>query len=255
MIGIGSFIALSLRARLVRVLGLIAFGAVFLVAAATTRFVTGGGHGHVELDRLFQLGGSTLVSALLLIGWLAGRFPIIAVLVLMSGVFSADRAAGHARLYAVRPRSMLLLYGARALVLMLLAFALSAIIMPAFDLLLLGRWPGTGLLAMIGAQVVVYGSLTALLSTIGRGDAWTALFVGIVGIIWDALRRADFFQQSVHVVRDAVSVVLPPQGALMRVETAFASFEPVPWDAMLYIATWATLAFIVAAVVLSRREL
>ena len=43
---------------------------------------------------------------ILLIGWLVGRFPMIAALVLMQGAFSSDRAAGYARLYAVRPRSL-----------------------------------------------------------------------------------------------------------------------------------------------------
>lgn len=250
-----SFLQLSLRTRMRRVAGLGAFGLVFLLAAATARVLTAGEEGHVELESLFQLGGTTLVSALLLLGWLIGRFPIIASLVLLSGVFSDDRAAGHARLYAVRPRSTVLLYGARVLLYSLIAFALSAILMPAFDLLILGEWTGGSMFALITAQILVYGSLTALLSVITRGDAWIALFLGVLAIVWDALRRADFFQAGAPVIREAVSVLLPPQGALMRVESAFAATQPVPWDAMLYIALYAILAVVLAGAALARREI
>lgn len=250
-----SFLALSLRTRTRRLVGLAAFGIVFLIAAATARIFTAGDEGHLELEQLFQIGGATLVSALLLVGWLIGRFPLIATLVLLSGVFSADRAAGHVRLYAVRPRSLLLLYGAQVLLYAAIAFILSAILLPAFDLLILGEWSSRGVFALILAQIMVYGSLTALLSVITRADAWVALFLGVLAIVWDALRRADFFQASAPAIRETVSVLLPPQGALMRVESAFAAAQPVPMDAMLYIALYAALALVLAGVVLSRREI
>jgi hypothetical protein len=255
MRGTLSFLALSLRTRMRRIAGLAAFGCVFLLAAATARVMTGGAHGHLELEPLFDLGGTTLVSALLLLGWLIGRFPIIAVLVLMSGLFSDDRAAGHARLYAVRPRSLIMLYGARFLLFAGVALLMSAVLMPAFDLLILGEFTGTGVLALITAQIMVYGSITALLTVITRADAWVALFLGMIAIVWDALRRLDVLQFSAPAVRETVSVLLPPQGALMRVESAFAATQPVPPDAMLYIALYALLALILAGVALSRREI
>lgn len=250
-----SFLALSLRTRLRRLAGLAAFGLLFLLAAATARIFTGGDEGHLELDALFQIGGSTLVSALLLLGWLVGRFPLIATLVLLSGVFSADRAEGHARLYAVRPRSLVWLYGVEVLMYCAIAFVLSAMFLPGFDLLILGEWSGAGVFALIFAQIVVYGSLTALLSTITRADAWVALFLGVLAIVWDALRRADFLVSSAPAVREAISVLLPPQGALMRVEGAFAATQPVPMDALLYIALYAALALVLAGAVLMRREI
>lgn len=250
-----SYLALSLRTRWRRIAGLFAFGLVFLLAAATTRVFTAGDEGHMELETLFQIGGTTLVSAVLLLGWLVGRVPLIATLVLLSGVFSANRAAGHARLFAVRPQSLVLLYGAEVLMYCTIAFLLSAIFLPGFDLLILGEWGGSAVFALIVAQIMVFGPLTALLSVITRADAWIALFLGMLAIVWDALRRADFFQTSAPVIRETVSVLLPPQGALMRVEAAFGASQPVPMDALLYIALYAALALVLAGVALTRREI
>jgi hypothetical protein len=250
-----SFLSLSLRTRARRIAGLGAFGALFLVAAATARVFTGSAHGHVEVEQLFELGGTTLVSALLLLGWLIGRFPMIATLVLMSGVFSDDRAHTYARLYAVRPRSLLALYGARTLLFATIAFALSALLIPGFDLLILNEWSGTGVFALIAAQILVYGSITALLSVATRADAWVALFLGLLATVWYALRRMDVVQQAAPLIRETVSVLLPPQGALLRVEGAFAAGQPVPWDALLYVALYALLVLILAGTALTRREI
>jgi hypothetical protein len=255
MKAIASFIALTLRSRARRIVGLAAFGAVFLAAGATARIFTGDEHGHVELDQLFALGGTTLVSALLLLGWLVGRFPLIAALVLTAGIFSHDRATGHARLYAVRPRSLLLLYGARFVVLCSVAFVMSAVLMPLFDVAVLGEWSQPSIFALIAAQVIVFGTLTALLSTVTRADAWIALFLGGTAIVWDALNRVDAIATLPAAVRETVSVLLPPQGAMLRIETAFAMMQPVPRDALLYVVLYGALVILVAGVILDRREL
>lgn len=255
MSAIAAFLRQSLRLLARRVAGLAAFGGIFLLAGAVARVLTGGEHGHVEMDPLFQLGGTTLVSGLILVGWLIGRFPMIAILVLASGVFSEDLTSGQARLYAVRPHSLPLLYGARLLLVAALAFLLSIIVLPAFDLLVIGQWTGNSVFALILAQILVYGSVTALLSVLTRGDAWIALFLGILALVWDALRRMDFLQSAPQALRETISVLLPPQGALIRVETAFGGGQPVPWDAMLYIALYAALLLVIAGVALSRREL
>lgn len=255
MRSLASFIVLSLRSRLRRIVGLAAFGLLFLLAGATARVFTASEHGHVEMDALFEFGGTTLVSAILLLGWLVGRFPAIAVLVLMAGVFSDDRARGHVRLLAVRPRSVVTLYGTRVIVLMALAFVLSIIVMPAFDLLVLGEWTGDGIFALIAAQTLVYGSVTALLSTLTRADAWVALFLGILAAVWDGLRRANILDFSALPVREIVSVVLPPQGALLRIETAFATSAPIPPDALLYVVLYTALVLLIGGVSLARREI
>ena len=249
------FVRLSLLLAQRRILGLLAFGTIFLAAGAAARVLTGAQHGHVELDPMFAVGGTTLVSAVLLIGWLVGRFPLIAALVLMAGIFSDDRHAGYTRLYAVRPRSLVMLYAARFLLFVIIAFLLSAVIMPAFDLIVLGEWGGADMFVLIAAQILLFGSLTAFLSTITRADAWCALFFAIVALIWDALRRADILFAAAPPIRELVSVVLPPQGAMLRIETAFGSAQPVPWDAFLYVMIYAALLLLLAGVSLNRREL
>jgi hypothetical protein len=255
MSGLLPFLRQSLLGVRHRIVGLLGFGFIFIAAAATARVLTAGESGHVELDPLFNVGGTTLVSALLLIGWLVGRFPLIAVLVLMTGIFSDDRAHGYTRLYAVRPRSLVLLYGARFLLFTLLAFALSAIVMPLFDIIMLGAWSGASILSLMAAQIIVFGSLTALLSLITRADAWVALFFGIVALIWDALQRAEIIVNAGPGIRQAVSVVLPPQGALLRIEMSFGASEPVPWDAFLYVCMYGALLLLVAGLALTRREI
>src|SRR5207302_3939537 len=124
-------------------------------------------------------------------GWMLGRFPLIATLVLMSGIISDDRAAGYTRLYASRPTTLLHVYGARFVALAAVAFVISAVLMPGFDLLMLGTWAGPATLVLIIAYVFVYGGLTLLLSVWTRGDAWIALLIACIALVWDALRRAD----------------------------------------------------------------
>ena len=125
------------RAR--RIGALIAFAALFLVSGIAARVLVGEG-GHVEAGELFLVGGYPLVSALLLLGWLLGRYPLIATLVLLAGVLSDDRANGYARLYSVRLLSFFRIYAPRVVALTTIAFLLSAILMPIFDvLMLLGR--------------------------------------------------------------------------------------------------------------------
>jgi hypothetical protein len=255
MSALATFIAITLRERRRRILGLAAFAAVFLAAGATARLMSGGEHGHMELDVLFELGGTTLVSALLLLAWFIGRFSIIAALVLLSGAFSDDRATGIARLYAVRPRSLLLLYAARFFTLCAIAFIMAGVLMPAFDWLVLGEWIGWNVYVLITAQILAFGAITALLSIATRADAWIALFLGLLAMVWDGLRRIDFVPTAVPLVRETVSVLLPPQGALMRLETAFGAMRPLPWDAFLYILMYAALALLLAGVALTRREI
>lgn len=255
MTPIVAFLRLTWASRVRRVIGLSAFGTLFVVAGATARLMTAGEHGHVELDPLFELGGTTLVSALLVLGWLVGRFPMIATLVLMQGAFSADRAAGTARLYAVRPRSLPALYLARTFALLVLAWLLSAIVLPLFDFMILGAPPGPEVFILITAQVLAYGAVTALLSVFTRADAWIALFLGIAAVVWDALRRMDAVASTLPWLRDAVSVLLPPQGALIRIESAFGADQPIPSDAFLYVTVYAALVFLLTAVALSRRQI
>lgn len=245
---------LELHARRKRILALAAFAALFLAAGLTARLLVADAHGHLDADQLFMVGGYPLVSALLLLGWLLGRFPLIATLVLMAGIVSDDRATGQARLYAVRPASPQILYGTRFLVLALAAFTMSAILLPAFDLLLLGTWAGPATLVLILANVLAFGGLVTILSVLTRADAWIALFLTLAALVWNALRAASKLTVPIG-VRDVVSFILPPQAAILRLEDAFGSLQPIPWDAFLYVAGYGTALLALAGLLLRRREL
>lgn len=245
---------LHLRALRGRLLVLLAFTAVFLAAAATARLVSGGPDGHVELDRIFEIGGAPLASALLLLGWTIGRFPMIAVLVLMAGVVSHDRATGHARLYFTRPASALGLYAVRFIVLALIAFVMSALLVPVFDVIMLGHWAGPNTLLLIAAYVITYGSITALLSAWTRGDAWIALLLGILAIVWHSLRAGGVLENTPPGVREVVTLLLPPHGALFEIESAFAQAGPPPLDAFLYILVYGTVLIALAGISIAQRE-
>lgn len=244
---------LELLARRRRILALLAFAMLFLAAAATAAAVAREG-GHVEMDRLFQVGGYPLISGVLLAGWLLGRFPLVATLVLLSGVVSGDRAEGHARILAVRPGSPALLYGVRFLVLDGLAFLMSALLMPLFDLIVLGEWGGPATLVLILAHVLVWGGLTTLLSVVTRLDAWVVLMLALVAMVWSSLHAAGMLPLATPVA-ELVGFVLPPQEQLFELEGAFADVEPIPWNAFWFCAGYGAVALLAAGALLRRREI
>jgi len=244
---------LELLARRRRILALLAFAALF-VAAGATAATLGREADHVEMDTLYQLGGYPLISGLLLVGWLIGRFPLAAALVLMSGVIADDRDSGHARLLATRPVSPALLYGARFLVLGGLAFALSALLLPLFDVIMLGRWGGGATLVLILAHILVWGGLTALLSTVTGLDAWLALLLALLAMVWASLADAGMTPLAPPIA-DAVRFILPPVTQLLALESAFAGVQPVPWPAFWFCAGYGALTLALAAWLVRRREI
>lgn len=242
---------LELLARRRRILALLATAALFLAAGATAATL-GRTHGHVEIDTLYRLGGYPLVSGLLLAGWLIGRFPLLAVLVLTAGVASDD--GGHARLLATRPASPRLLYGARLITLWGLAFAISATLLPAFDLIVLGEWAGRATLVLIVAHLLVWGSLTALLSTFTRLDAWIALLIALLAMIWSALVDAGFSPLA-PILTEILAFLLPPVDRILQLEAAFAGVEPIPWSAFAFCAGYGLVLLLLAGWRLGRREI
>lgn len=238
-----------------RILGLLAFSMLFLAAAAATRLLAPTHEGHVEVEQLFQIGGYPLVSGLLVLGWILGRFPLIAALVLLAGIFSYDRSMGYARLYAARPVALTAIYGMRFAVLICLACALSALLLPAFDMLLIGQWAGPSTLVLVVAYVFVYGSLVALLSVWTRADAWIALGLALAAILWHALRTGGALDALPVALREVVSILLPPHGALFQLETAFANLQPIPWPAFAYVIAYSAVLLILAGFGLVNREI
>jgi hypothetical protein len=233
---------------------MLVFAGVFLLTALAVRLLTQTGDGHAELDRLFAFGGPTLASAFLVLGWLVGRFPIVVTLVLMAGFFSQDRAEGTARLYMVRPVSNVALYALRFATLAGLAFLLCALLLPAFDLLLLGEWAGAGSFALIVADIMVYGGLVVLLSLFTRADAWIALLLAVLAMTWHALRTAGLLDALAPGGRETITFLLPPYGALFAIESAFGAVRPVPWSAFTFACAWGGALLAISAVILARRE-
>ncbi len=245
---------LALRSRRRRVLALVAFAALFLAAALTGRLIATGQEGGVEMGQLFLVGGYPLVSALLLLGWVLGRFPLIATLVLLAGLVSDDRRDGYLRAYAVRPTSLVRVYGTRWLLLVGVAFVLSIVLMPLFDLIMLGKVAGFAYVPLILAYVVAYGGLTALLSVWSRGDAWIALLVAIFALVWNALLTTGTLAGAPPGVTQVITFLVPPQSQFLRLEGAFANIQPIPWDAFFLIGAYGVLALVAAAASLSLRE-
>lgn len=240
----------ALRRRFALLLGL----AFVLVGSAAMARLLSAGTDHVELDRIFELGGTTLASAFLLLGWLVGRFPLIATLVLFAGFFSRDRETGMARLYLARPVTPLAVWGVRFLVLALSVLVLSAIVLPAFDLVLLGTWAGPATFVLTASYIIAYAGLIALLSTWTRGDAWIALLLALAAMSWDAMRSADLLSALPAGGRQFVSLILPPHGALFALESAFGNVQPIPWNAFVDVCVYGVTMLVVAGLLLRMRE-
>jgi hypothetical protein len=245
---------LFVRTRARRIIALIGFALLFVAAGLTARALVGTENGRVEVGGLFLVGGYPLVSTLLLLGWLLGRYPLIATLALSAGIVSDDRVSGMSRLYAVRPTSLSNIYVKRFLVVCALSFSLSALLLPMFDVMMLGEWAGYATLILIVSYVAVYGSLCFFLSVWIRNEVWLALGLGIIAMVWDALARGGKLSGAAPGIREAVAVVLPPQGALFALEGAFGSAQPVPWDAFAYVSAYAIILFAAAVVSLRLRE-
>jgi hypothetical protein len=248
-------IGLFLHARWRRIAGLIAFALLFLLSALAARTLVGTEHGQVEVGNLYLVGGYPLVSALLLLGWLIGRYPLIAVLAMMAGVVSSDRADGTMRLYAVRPTSLGRLYLLKFVAAAGVAFGLSAVLMPAFDFLLLARWAGPNTFALIASYVLVYGSLTFFLSVWTRGEVWITIMLAILAMLWDAVIRSGKLNISAPGIRELITIVLPPQSALFKLETAFGAETALPWDSFAFVLAYAVILVLAALVSLRIREL
>ncbi|MGQ0561307.1 MAG: hypothetical protein ACT443_05470 [Gemmatimonadota bacterium] len=247
-------LALFLRTRVRRIAALLGFALLFVIAGATARTLAGTEAGHVEMGELFLVGGYPLVSTLLLLGWLLGRYPMIATLALVAGLVSADRESGMSRLYSVRPTSLVGIYVRRFFAAAVIAFVLSAVLLPGFDLLMLGEWAGPATLVLIASYVAVYGSLCFLLSVWIRNDAWATLALALAAMVWQALLRAGTLADAPPGVREVIAVLLPPQSALFQLESAFGALQPIPWSAFAYVVIYASVLLAAAVISLRIRE-
>jgi hypothetical protein len=145
-------------------------------------------------------------------------------------------------------------WGARYVTLAVTAFLSSVIVLPLFDLVLLGKWAGPATFVLAAAYTIAYAGLVALLSVWTRGDAWIALLLGIAAMTWDALRGADMLALLPAGGRQFVSLILPPHGALFALESAFGNIEPIPWNALMDVCIYGFTLTLVAALLLRVRE-
>ncbi|HEX6693640.1 MAG TPA: hypothetical protein VF035_02940 [Longimicrobiales bacterium] len=255
MRGLAALTWLEIHSRRRRILALLAFSALYLVAAIAFRALATGEHGQVEPDALFSVGGYALVSTMLLSGWTIGRFPLVIALVLLHGIFSSDVTAGYTRVYASTRVRLLTLYGFRLLLLLALAFLMSAVLLPAFDAIMLGKLSGSGIFVLIAAYLLVFGSLTVFFSVFTRADAWCTIFVFLGALVWHAMLRGGLLADAPVALTQAVTMILPPQGALNAIEDAFGMAAPIPWSAFLYVCAYSALLLVIAGVQLTRREI
>ena len=247
-------LGLFLRTRVKRVFALLGFAMLFVIGGVAARTMVGAEHGQVEMGALFAMGGYPLVSTLLLLGWLLGRYPLLATLVLMAGIVSDDRVSGMSRLYSVRPTSLVWIYVRRFLAVAAISFAISALLLPGFDLLMLGEWAGPATLILIISYIAVYGSLCFLLSVWMRNEVWMVVALALAGMLWDALLRSGQLAGAAPGIREVIAIILPPQGALFQIESAFGAIQPIPWGAFAYIMAYAAILFGAAIVSMRIRE-
>lgn len=243
-----------------RMAALVLAALLLLAAGAVAAAVSRGPEGHVEIAPLLERGGAWLVSGLIFIGWLVGRFPMVAVLTMAGGAFRGGRARpdgapsrsagmpGGAGKASVPRGGVALRLGTAAAA----AFLLSAVLLPVFDLVMLTAWGGLATLVFILAQVAVYGSLTAFAALWTRWDGWLALVLGAAAMGWHRLAEAGH-APTWPVLADLVAFVLPPRAALVALEDAFPGIQPIPWTALAYALGYAVAVLLVTALIARRR--
>jgi len=233
-----------------------AAGLLFLAGAAVTSATAGGG-ADPGMDEVFRLGGYPLVSAVLLMGWTVGRFPLFAAVVLCAAVGMGGQRGGWARLAHARPLAPWRIYLLRWALLAGVAFGVSALVLPLFDLLILGTWAGPPTLVLAAAAVLAYGTLAALASAWLPRDAalGVAAILAVGAHVWHAALRSGAADAVPRGVGRFLSFVLPPQGALYALEGAFVGVEPIPWASFAYVAGYAALVGALALLSLTLREI
>ncbi|MDB4950080.1 MAG: hypothetical protein JWM27_2729 [Gemmatimonadetes bacterium] len=153
----------------------------------------------------------------------AANLAALTMVILLAGFLSTDRRRGYYRLTFTQPISPLRYYGTRWLLCLALSMGAAAVFMVAGQYAAWGEYLGGGqglLLALVAA--VAYGGLLAFLSAVlPFGDTWVALVVFFATFFW--LNALTFGAQPfVTPVREAISLLLPPQTALRDVDDGLA---------------------------------
>lgn len=145
----------------------------------------------------------------------------LSMLILLAGFIAVDRRRGYYRLLFAQPVNPVLYYLARWALALALALGVSAVFLWVGSYAAWGEYRGgvEGLyLALLAA--IAYGGLIAFLSAVlPRGDAWVAVMLFLFTFFWlqSLSLGAEPFPAP---LRDALSLLLPPQTALQDVYDA-----------------------------------
>lgn len=143
----------------------------------------------------------------------------LAMLVLLAGFISEDRRRGWYKLYFSHPTRPVTFYLVRWTLALLLSLAAAAVFLVAGSFAAWGEfrggWGGM-LLALLSA--VAYGGLVAFLSAgLPRGDGAVAVVLFLFTYFWLDFTNQGIVEIFTPGIRDAISLVLPPQIPLQDV--------------------------------------
>jgi hypothetical protein len=177
----------------------------------------------------------------------------MAMIILLGGFISADRRAGHTRLFFAQPLAPITYYGTRWLVAYIISLGSAVLFLVLGQLIAWGQFEGgfSGLI-LPAVTALIYGGLIAFFSVVlNKGDTWTVFLLFLPTLIPEILSLG---LSRVHVVlRQVLLLLMPPNGALQRLWEGMllGTFSP---GALIY-ATIYGLAFLgAAALILRQRE-
>lgn len=178
----------------------------------------------------------------------------LSMLVLLGGFISHDRRQGYYRMYFAHPTRPLAFYGLRWVLALAVVMVAVAAWLVVSQVIAWGQFEGgwRGLyLAFLAA--VSYGGMLAFLSVLlPRGDTWVALVLALFNYFW--LYTLSLGMRPLpRLLNDAVSVLLPPQLALMDVYDGLLRSE-VAWGASAFAAGYGVFWLLVAALLLKLRD-
>lgn len=178
----------------------------------------------------------------------------LAMLILLAGFVADDRRRGYYRIHLSHPVSPLALYGLRWLLAFALALGAAALFLVLGQLVAWGELRGGAaglLLALLAA--LTYGGLLAFLSVVlPRGDAWAAVALYLLTFFW--LQVLSLGAEPLTAgLRQAITLVLPPQTALQDVYVALLRGS-IAWGAAAFVAGYGVFWLVAAGVLLRLRE-
>jgi len=206
-----------------------------------------GFHQHDELDLGAVALGPLGVSATL--AYLAG----LSMIVLTAGVVSRDRRLGYSKIFFSHPTSPTRYYALRWGIAYLAAFLAAVAFLVIGQVVawggVLGGWMG---LTLPAATALIYGGLVGFFSSVlPKGDAWVAFLLFLPTFFPQILTLG--LAGTSPAVRQAILLLLPPQGALQRVWEGLlvGSFD---WGALAFSLSYGAVFLVAAVVILRLRE-